>query len=457
MRRTKEYKYRVLVYPNITKKYNEIMKDSYIVLIPKVLSAITKINPSVHFTILNPIHMFELDEMRNVKQLIYNQKFSSNNNEMRTSFFFDGGVFMDVLNYEENDFDMVYSHLPEHTLQISNLLFNQTHSVPKIIGYSHWFDFNNASVKNMSIQNFAGLLEMETCGVNSQWLKDEVIKQSKKYFNDKVVSKLENIIQPHQLGVDEIDFKEPTNPKIKTIAFNHRGQSYMGFNWFVSSMEKLWKIRKDFRVVTFQKDADCSKYEWADYQKPQSLKKREDYFIKLQSCFIGVGCFDGSKGSGGASWSIGVTDGLSLGVPYVLPNKYVWPKLMGDDYPLLFEHKNEDSFITMISNVMDDKKLYNSARNKFKPILKKMVWNKQVKNWLDWDSLFDANTFPMVGSDTKTYNDVLNIIKKRKRVSKKQLIGELNWGKQFKFGRYRNRLRLDSNIRFTSDGYEWLG
>jgi hypothetical protein len=323
MRRTKEYKFRVLVYPNITKKYNEIMKDSYIVLIPKVLRAITKINPSVHFTILNPIHLFELDEMKNVKQLIYNQKFSSNNNEMRTSFFFDGGVFMDVLNYEENDFDMVYSHLPEHTLQISNLLFNQTHSVPKIIGYSHWFDFNNASVKNMSIQNFAGLLEMETCGVNSQWLKDEVIKQSKKYFNDKVVSKLENIIQPHQLGVDEIDFKEPTNPKIKTIAFNHRGQSYMGFNWFVSSMEKLWKIRKDFRVVTFQKDADCSKYEWTDYQKPQSLKKREDYLNKLQSCFIGVGCFDGSKGSGGASWSISVTDGLSLGVPYVLPNKYV--------------------------------------------------------------------------------------------------------------------------------------
>jgi hypothetical protein len=259
------------------------------------------------------------------------------------------------------------------------------------------------------------------------------------------------------LGVDEIDFKEPTNPKIKTIAFNHRGQSYMGFNWFVSSMEKLWKIRKDFRVVTFQKDADCSKYEWADYQKPQSSKNREDYFNKLQSCFIGVGCFDGSKGSGGASWSIGVTDGLSLGVPYVLPNKYVWPKLMGDDYPLLFEHKNEDSFITMISNVMDDKKLYNSARKKFEPILKKMVWNKQVKNWLDWDNLFDASTFKMVGSETKTYNDVLNIIKKRKRVSKKQLIGELNWGKQFKFGRYRNRLRLDSNIRFTSDGYEWLG
>ena len=63
MRREKEYKYRVLVYPNITKKYNEIMKDSYIVLLPKVIKAITKINPQVHFTILNPIHLKEFDEI----------------------------------------------------------------------------------------------------------------------------------------------------------------------------------------------------------------------------------------------------------------------------------------------------------------------------------------------------------------------------------------------------------
>ena len=363
---------------------------------------------------------------------------------------------MDVLNYEENDLDLIYSHLPEHTLQISNLIFNQTHSVPKIFGYSHWFDFNNSSIKKMSIQNFVGLLEMETCGVNSQWLKDEVIKQAKNYFNQSVLDKLENIIQPHQLGVDSIDFKEPTFPKIKTIAFNHRGQSYMGFPFFVKAMEKLWKERKDFRVVTFQKDANCSKYEWADFKPPQQLDGREDYFKFLQNSHIGVGCFDASKGSGGASWSIGVTDGLSLGVPYVLPNKYVWPQLMGDDYPLLYQQNDENSFLDVIKKTLDDKQLYNLAINKIKSIVKKMDWNKQVKSWMDWDELFNPNTFPMVGEDTSTYKKVLALIKKHKRVSKKQLIGELNWGKQFKFGRYRNRLRLDKRIRFTNDGYIWL-
>jgi len=453
MAREREYKFRVLVYPNITKKYNEIMKDSYIVLLPKVLKEISKINKSVHFTILNPIHLYELDEMKNVKQLIYNQKFSSNNNAMRTSFFFDAGIFQEVLDYEENDFDIVYSHLPEHTLQISNLMFNQTHSVPKIIGYSHWFDYNNSSVKNMSLQNFVGLLEMETCGVNSEFLKQQVMKQATKYFNDDVIAKLDKIIQPHELGVDVIDYKKPTFPKIKTIAFNHRGQGYMGFPFFKSAMEKLYKKRKDFKVITFQKDANLSQYKWAD--EPLQITDRNEYLRTLQDCYIGVGTFDGRKGSGGASWSISVFDGLSHGVPYILPNKYVWKDIM-TDYPLLYDWNNEDAFIEMIENVLDSRKLYKEAQTKLKPIINKMTWSKEVKNWLDWKEFFNPNTFAMVGEETATYKRVLSLIKKHQRVSKKQLLGELNWGKQFKFGRYRNRLRLDDRIKFTKKGYEWF-
>ena len=452
MAREREYKFRVLVYPNITKKYNEIMKDSYIVLLPKVIKEISRINKSVHFTILNPIHLKEFDEMKNVKQLIYNQKFSSNNNTMRTSFFFDASIFQEVLDYEENDFDVVYSHLPEHTLQVSNLMFNQTHSVPKIIGYSHWFDYNNASVKNMSLQNFIGLLEMECCGVNSEFLKQQVLKQSKKYFNDDVVAKLDKIIQPHELGVDYIDFKKSSRSKIKTIAFNHRGQGYMGFPFFKSAMEKLWKKRKDFRVITFQKDANLSQYKWADNKPPLQITDRNEYL--LQDCYIGVGTFDGRKGSGGASWSISVFDGLSHGVPYILPNKYVWKDVL-PNYPLLYDWNNEDAFVEMVENVLDDKKLYNSASKKMQSVVKDMVWNKQVKKWLDWKEFFNPETFQMVGKDIATYKKVLTIIKKHKRVSKKQLIGELNWGKQFKFGRYRNRLRLDDRIKFTKNGYEW--
>ena len=50
----KEYKYRMLVYPNITKSGREITKDSYIVLLPDVITTLLKIYEKLHITLLLP-------------------------------------------------------------------------------------------------------------------------------------------------------------------------------------------------------------------------------------------------------------------------------------------------------------------------------------------------------------------------------------------------------------------
>ena len=450
----KEYKYRMLVYPNITKKYNEIHKDSYMVLLPQVLRAISKINKSLHITVFNPIYLYELEELKNVEQRIYNIRFSSNNNRMRADFFFDAGVFMDVLDWQNNDYDIIYSHLPEHTFQLSNLIHNQTHSVPKVLGYCHWFETDNQSPKRMLLQNYIGLLEMEQCGVNSQWLKDKVLKDAKKTFNDKTMERLEKIIQPHTLGIDDYDLSPTTYRGKKIIAFNHRGQKYMGWDFFKKAMDKLWKKRKDFKVITFQKDANASKYKWAENQPPLDVD-RETYFSTLKKSYIGVGCFMGY--SGGSSWSISVTDGLSLGVPYVLPNKLVYPHMVGEDYPLFYDFKSEASFLETINNVLDDKKLHKKTIKHIEPIVKKMKWLPSVKSWMDWKEFFNPNTYPMVGEKSEAYKRIVQKIKNHKTITKRQLIGEMNWGVSFKFGRYRNRLRTDKRIKFLKDGYEWVG
>ena len=35
----------------------------------------------------------------------------------------------------------MYTHLPEHTLQLSNMFVNEFKSInPKFIGYCHWFE-----------------------------------------------------------------------------------------------------------------------------------------------------------------------------------------------------------------------------------------------------------------------------------------------------------------------------
>ena len=47
---------------------------------------------------------------------------------------------------------------------------------------------------------------------------------------------------------------------------------------------------------------------------------------------VGVGCFQKYS-----AWSISTTDSLSMGVPYVLPNKLCYPEMVGKDYPLLYD------------------------------------------------------------------------------------------------------------------------
>ena len=71
---------------------------------------------------------------------------------------FDQTTIIRAINFRKNDYDIVYSHLPEHTHQLVNTLYNLTHHVPKVIGYSHWFDFDHVVVwsKDSIKQNMFG-------------------------------------------------------------------------------------------------------------------------------------------------------------------------------------------------------------------------------------------------------------------------------------------------------------
>jgi hypothetical protein len=51
---------------------------------------------------------------------------------MRTHF--DSIQFMKHIDWKRNDWDIIYTHLPEHTNQIANSVFNNTNIAPKIIG-----------------------------------------------------------------------------------------------------------------------------------------------------------------------------------------------------------------------------------------------------------------------------------------------------------------------------------
>ena len=264
--------------------------------------------------------------------------------------------------FSQEEFDIIWSHLPEWTNQL--LIVRRYNTVTqKIVGYCHWWEItdNGAYNHNSFWNNVQGMLKMEVCGVNSKWVKNLVIKRAGEFANQKILDKLDKIIQPWYLGCDEWRWGEV---KPKTILFNHRDDVYTGSQWFFEEMDKLWEKRQDFKVLT----------SIADVKKPyiSSIKhpNREHYLNNVASADIGVGCF--TKYS---AWSMSTTDGLSMNVPYILPKGLCYEEMVGEDYPLFYEGKKE--FVSMITDYLDGK----IKRLDTKTICQKLYWKETIKNW----------------------------------------------------------------------------
>ena len=430
----KEYKYKVLVYPNIT-YMKDLEKDSYVVVLRNVIKELNKVRDDIHWTILSPTEVKSLI-FPNTTQLPI--ELPSYPNAMRTHF--NHKQLLKTINWKKNDYDVVYTHLPEHTLQLSNMFVNETNINPKFIGYCHWFEVpeNTAYAKTMLMHNIAGILEMDECGVNTEWLKELVLDKAKCVYHPRVISELDDIIQPHYLGVDDISTGH--NYKPKTILFNHRDNEYTGYTWFVKQMDELYKKRQDFKVYTTLTDLD------RPYAERVKLHGRDDYLNFVRSMHMGVGCFQKYS-----AWSISTTDGLSQGVPYILPDKMCYPEMVGEQYPLLYKSNNATSFKDTIENMLDNPTVRDEANKYLEPKLKGFRWSERVLKWFDnWKQIEDLK--PM--SDTESYKRILDFIHNKKSVSKKDILEHLNWGVRISFSEYRNRLRQEPTIKFTKDRYE---
>ena len=193
-------KYKVLVYGN--PNFGNLEADSLIDVLRNVIPYLNK-KFDIQFHLLLPDNVKSL-EFQNVE--IRKYKLPNGYNQMRTHF--DVNQFLNVV---DNDYDIIYSHLPEHTLQIKKCFKNN----PKIIGYSHWFevpentDYDNEEDYGRALFQFiVGILEMEECGVNSDWLKQKFISNASKFCNGDVIAKLQRIVQPHYLGIEEIRIRK---------------------------------------------------------------------------------------------------------------------------------------------------------------------------------------------------------------------------------------------------------
>ena len=432
----KEYPYKILVYPNIT-YMRDLEKDSYVVVLRNVIKELNKVRDDIHWTIMSPGDIKSLT-FENTTQIPIN--LPSYPNAMRCHFNYN--EIKANLRWKHTDYDVVYSHLPEHTLNMTNLLENDTNISPKYVGYCHWYevDENTNYGKRMLMDNYNGMLEMEECGVNSVWLKELVLEKAKKYYNDDIISKLDKIIQPHYLGIDKINNVEVPTKK-KTIIFNHRDNYYTGWTWFIDSMDELYKQRQDFTVYTTLADLD------RPYAKRVRISDRDEYLDFIRSMHVGVGTFQKYS-----AWSISTTDSLSMGVPYILPNKLCYPEMVGEDYPLLYEGR--DGFLQKLNGALDDDGSVDKAKTYLKTKIQEFPWANRVPQWFDGWNFLTPDSFDMIGEKSESYPKIVDFIHKKKSVTKKEILDYLGWGVRISFSPYRNRLRTEPTIKFTKNRYE---
>ncbi len=147
---------RVLVYPNITFQ-KDLEKDSYIQVIKKQIKLLNEIRNDLWFYLILPCPVPSL-QFDNVTQWFID--FETYPPTMRSQFRVD--VIRKMLN-NTVDFDLIMSHLPEHTHQLVNTMYNVTHHIPPIFGYSHWADLKQvvAWAKDSLLQKITGIYKKE--------------------------------------------------------------------------------------------------------------------------------------------------------------------------------------------------------------------------------------------------------------------------------------------------------
>ena len=417
---------RVLIYPNITFQ-RDLEKDSYIQVVKNQIKLLNEIRSDLWFYMILPCPVPSL-QFENVTQ--WYTKFETYPPTMRSNFRVD---VMKKLLDKRLDFDLVMSHLPEHTHQLLNTMYNVTHHMPPVFGYCHWFDLKEvvAWPKDSFLQNITGLLEYDRCYLNTQHQKDMVIKQASETVGPKTISTLDEILTVQHLGVNISDIVEDINESPeKIIVFNHRPDTYKHFKQFIAVCDKLWKLRQDFKVwIPLLAESD------KDYVITTKGDKRW-YYDELKKCYMG---FSPKQKYGG--WSVAMTDGMMNGVPYIMYDDTYYHELnaKGDFF------KNDDEALMLMNTYLDNPDFRNEQAEQALDCIR--------ENLIYKDKIFEMNSYmndllsrQKTMRNTPKLQDIIAMIQSNKVMSKAQIISELGWGRGIKWSPYRRAILKHPNI-----------
>ena len=441
---------RILVYPNITYA-KDLEKDSYIQVIHSMILELNNIRDDLFFYLVTPETLPMFSVIPNVHQFV--MYFPSYPQNMRMHF---NVRDWKILRHRKWDFDLIFSHLPEHTLNIKNVLYNTSSHNPPVVGYCHWFDIKDVVVSTMHAlnYNFVGLLEMKRCYMNTQAQKILVLEEAEKLLSKANCAKLDEILKVQHPGIKEEDIIEPygKRPKgypiyndntqfyEKIIVFNHRPATYKDFDNFMATMDKLWEQRQDFKVWIPLLDTPNRPYVYV------TTYDKEKYYEELRRCCVG---YSPKQMYGG--WSVASTDGIMNGVPYIMYDALYYKELN----PNADFFKTNDDAIKLLNLYLDKMYHRNDKANEGLLYIKEnLLYKNEIRQMLEY--------FDKIVSEEKSitdrsgrYKEMIEIVKKEKIISKYQLTKWINNDRPYgvALNPYRRALLSHPNI-YDCNGLE---
>ena len=429
--------YQVLVVPNITYQ-KHIDKDSFVKFFSDIVREIGKIRDDLIWHV--PLTSFSsLLNLPNVKQ--YQLELPTYPNSMCGHF--DYNAWSRIVNWKHKDFDFVYSHLPEWTVNISNFLANATHfgKIP-IVGYCHWTETKEFAkyAKTYFPYNMMGTLEMLSCGLNTDTQIGNILDEAKKYFNVETLTKLQNIMNAQYIGVNESDISDDIcrEPE-KVIVFNHRPQAYRNYPMFLSAIRKLREKRQDFTVWCSLADKKDE-----DYFDIEGVDSKQEYYEKLHRCSFGVLC--------GNRWAISAQDGMIQGLPYLYQSSDENRELFSELGAECGKFYNEDQLVDLMDRYLTDVDYRNQyAEETLYHVKHNMAWSNRIKTH---NKMIDKaiSELKSVTDRSQSVKKILTFIDRHGKVSKNEIMKFIGWGVGIDFSPYRQYLRNHPSVELEWDG-----
>lgn len=441
----------VLVWPNITYGRN-LEADSYVCDLRSLLPRITRALPDYRFTLALPA---EVESLRMPGVSFAELPLPTYPNTMRTHF--DARRALDIIDWKHRSWDIVWSHLPEHTLALRNVFANATDERPVFVGYSHWFEVPelNTLGATMFPVAMAGIAEMDFCGVTTGAVKSVVLDRAREVFAPSFVDRLDRIIRPQYLGVEPApDVSHVRQDERRLLVWNHRPHAYTGFPVVTEALDMLWGERQDWRAVCTLEDA------WSDrpWAVPSGLPPASDpgyrraYFELLASGYAGL-----PRLVSHWTWPVAIADGMSVGLPYVVPVDFYGTEVYRREYPWLYGGTPD-----VPSNIMSALDVALSSAGSVGRVIAATM-SRELARATSWDARvgpfirmfpWALDRAPRMGDRSKRYPGVLKAA--RSGMTKAELKKHMGWGVGIPWTPYRQRLR-DDGVDMTATDYGGAG